>query len=130
VKVKAFVEAFGKHHRVQEYLSQVQYSGQHIAHFQGLIGSSAAVVLAGIFYQQTESMLILVPETEEAEFLRSDLEHLLSANDVLLLPSSFKRPFDVDDVLTDAVQTRAEVIKQIATCSASIHCGVNPRSSG
>ena len=113
MKVKAFVEAFGKHHRVQEYLSQVQYSGQHIAHFQGLIGSSAAVVLAGIFYQQTESMLILVPETEEAEFLRSDLEHLLSANDVLLLPSSFKRPFDVDDVVTDAVQTRAEVINKL-----------------
>lgn len=113
MKVRELVEAFGRHKNIQAFLLQHKNRGRHIARFEGLAGSSVAVALASVFYQCGKNMLILVPENEEAEFLRSDLEHLLSPNEVMLLGDSFKRPFDADEPNPDQIQSRAEVVSKL-----------------
>ena len=113
MKVRELVEAFGQHDQIIEFLEQRKNNGLSIASFEGLSGSSLAVVLASIFHQTQQNMLVLVPETEEAEFLRSDLEHLISENDVLLLPDSFKKPFDFEELNTEQIQRRTEVISKL-----------------
>lgn len=113
MKVRELVEAFGQHDQIIEFLEQRKNNGLSIASFEGLSGSSLAVVLASIFHQTQQNMLVLVPETEEAEFLRSDLEHLISENDVLLLSDSFKKPFDFEEVNTEQIQRRTEVISKL-----------------
>jgi transcription-repair coupling factor (superfamily II helicase) len=113
LKVRELVEAFGQHHQIKEFLTQHRNSQPFIAHFEGLIGSSFAVALASIYAETGQSILILVPEMEEAEFLRSDLQHLISENEVLLLPDSFKRVFEFEEVSNDQIQTRAEVISRL-----------------
>ena len=113
MKVRELVEAFGKHRQIVEFLDQRKNSGQFIAHFEGLSGSSLAVSLASIFHQTQQNMLVLVPESEEAEFLRSDLEHLISENEVMLLPESFKRSFEFDELNNDQIQVRAEIISKL-----------------
>lgn len=113
MKVRELVEAFGQHDQIIEFLEQRKNNGLSIASFEGLSGSSLAVVLASIFHQTQQNMLVLVPETEEAEFLRSDLEHLISENDVLLLPDSFKIPFDFEELNTEQIQRRTEVISKL-----------------
>ena len=113
MKVRELVEAFGQHEQIIEFLEQRKNNGLSIASFEGLSGSSLAVVLASIFHQTQQNMLVLVPETEEAEFLRSDLEHLISENDVLLLPDSFKKPFDFEELNTEQIQRRTEVISKL-----------------
>ncbi|MDP2175589.1 MAG: transcription-repair coupling factor [Bacteroidota bacterium] len=113
MKVRELVEAFGQHQRIIEFLDYRKNNGQTMARFEGLSGSSLAVCLASVFHQTQQNMLILVPESEEAEFLRSDLEHLISENDVLLLPDSFKKPFDFEELNNDQIQIRAEVISKL-----------------
>lgn len=113
MKVRELVEAFGRHKNIQEFLSQYKNSGQHIARFEGLAGSSAAVALASLFHLSGKNMLILVPEAEEAEFLRSDLEHLVSNNEVLYLADSYKRPFELEEPHPDQIQARAEVVSKL-----------------
>jgi transcription-repair coupling factor (superfamily II helicase) len=113
VKVRELVEAFGKHSQIVEFLGQRKNPGQFIAHFEGLAGSSLAVSIASIYHQAQHNILILVPENEEAEFLRSDLEHLISENEVMLLPESFKRSFEFEELNNDQIQVRAEVISKL-----------------
>ncbi len=113
MKVKELVEAFGKHAQIYEFLVNSGNSKQHIARFEGLAGSAASMSIASIFAARDRNVLILVPEEEEAEFLRSDLSHLISENHVLLLPPSFKRPFELDEINNDAIQTRAEVVTKL-----------------
>lgn len=113
MKVRELVEAFGRHQNIQEFLNAYRNNGKHIARFDGLVGSSAAVSIASIFNLAKTNILILVPELEEAEFLRSDLEHLISKNEVLLLCDSYKRPFEYDEISADQIQTRAEVVSKL-----------------
>lgn len=113
MKVKELVESFGRHTQIIDFLEATRNSGQHIARFEGLAGSSVAMTVASIFVQKRSDILILVPESEEAEFLKSDLANLLSEQEVLLLPQSFKRPFELDELDNDAIQTRAELITKL-----------------
>ncbi len=113
MKVRELVEAFGKHKQIHEFLELTKNNKQLIAHFEGLVGSSSAVAIASIFYHTHKNILLLLPEEEEAEFMRSDLEHLISENEVMLLPSSFKQAFEFDDINNEQVQLRAEIITKI-----------------
>lgn len=113
MKVRELVEAFGKHNQLHEFLELTKNTGHLIAHFEGLIGSSSAVAIASVFYQTKKNILLLLPEEEEAEFMRSDLEHLISENEVMLLPSSFKQAFEFDEINNEQVQLRAEIITRI-----------------
>lgn len=113
MKVRELVEAYGRHNSIQAFLSGHKDEGQHIARFEGLAGSAAAVALASVFFQSGKNMLILVPEAEEAEFLRSDLEHLVSQNEILYLCDSFKRPFESEEPHPDQIQSRAEVVSKL-----------------
>lgn len=113
MKVRELVEAFGKHNQIQEFLQKSGNSQTLIARFEGLVGSSFAVTVAAIYAQTAKNILILVPEAEEAEFLRSDLQHLISENEVLLLPDSFKKSFEFEDISSDQIQSRAEVISRL-----------------
>jgi transcription-repair coupling factor (superfamily II helicase) len=113
LKVRELVEAFGRHKIIREFLEENKNSRQHIARFEGMAGSSASVVLASIFHQTGKNILILVPEMEEAEFLRSDLEHLVSENEVMLLKDSFKQAFISDESNPDQIQSRAELVSKL-----------------
>jgi len=113
MKVRELVEAFGEHTQIIEFLDLRKNNKLLISKFEGLTGSSLAVALAAIFHKTEQNLLILVPETEEAEFLRSDLEHLISEKEVLFLPDSFKKPFDFEEINNDNIQVRAEVISKL-----------------
>lgn len=113
MKVKELVEAFARHSQIQEFLSKTETSGQLIARFEGLVGSASSLTIASVFANIGRNILIVVPDAEDAEFLRSDLVHLLSENEVLFLPDSFKRPYELEELNNDAIQLRAEVITKL-----------------
>jgi transcription-repair coupling factor (superfamily II helicase) len=113
MKVRELVEAFSQHKQIQDFVTDTQNPQSRIAHFEGLVGSSAAVAIASIFFQVKKHILVILPESEEAEFLRSDLEHLISENEILYLPDSYKRPFEFEEVSTEQIQHRAEVISRL-----------------
>jgi transcription-repair coupling factor (superfamily II helicase) len=113
VKVKEFVDAFSKHPQINEFLQECKNSQTHIARFEGLAGSSSSLSIASVFALTDRNILCVVSDNEEAEFLRSDLQNVLSENQVLLLPDSFKQVFDAEEINPDNVQLRAEVINKL-----------------
>ncbi len=79
----------------------------------GVIGSQLAFLLAGLFKNQPGFFVILANDKEEAAYLQNDLEALISADRVFLLPDSFKSPRAFQRLDSGNVQQRTEIINQI-----------------
>ena len=79
---------------------------------KGLIGSSDAVVACALYFLQHRHMLFVMPGREEAAFFQSDLENLLD-KEILIFPSSYRKPFEFTQVDSTNVLLRAEVLNEL-----------------
>ncbi|WP_139001408.1 transcription-repair coupling factor [Hyunsoonleella aestuarii] len=82
-------------------------------HLKGLVGSSFSFVISGIFKEVQKPFLLVFNDKEEAAHYLNDLEQLLSDNDVLFYPGSYRRPYDIEETNNANVLLRAEVLNRI-----------------
>ncbi|WP_026952933.1 transcription-repair coupling factor [Algoriphagus mannitolivorans] len=80
---------------------------------RGLSGSLDMLVFSAFFLQNEGTHLIIAQDKEEAAYLNSDLQNLLGKDDYLIFPSSFKRPYQYDEVDNANVLMRAEILNKI-----------------
>jgi transcription-repair coupling factor (superfamily II helicase) len=84
-------------------------------HLRGLVGSQDAVVAAAVAHGQHPHVFVL-HDKEEAAYFLSDLQHLLPEGpEVLLFPSSYKRPYQFDETENANVLMRAEALNRLNT---------------
>lgn len=79
----------------------------------GLVGSSLSFVLQSLFSKSELPFLILFSNKEEAAYYLNDLEQLINAEDVLFYPSSYRRPYQIEETDNANVLLRAEVLNRI-----------------
>ncbi len=82
-------------------------------HAKGLIGSSTSFVIESIFNQQDETFLFIVDDKETAAYYLNDLEQLVSGENVLFFPGSYRNPYQIEDVDNANILLRAEVLNRI-----------------
>jgi transcription-repair coupling factor (superfamily II helicase) len=87
--------------------------GDNKIHIKGLLGSSLSFVIEALFQKNENSFLILCNEKEEAAYLLNDLEQLIGDKDVLFYPSSYRRPYQIEDTDNANVLLRSEVLNRI-----------------
>ncbi len=80
---------------------------------KGLVGSSLSIVIKTVFEKTELPFLILFQDKEEAAYFLNDLEHLINDQDVLFYPSSYRRPYQIDETDNANVLLRAEVLNRI-----------------
>jgi len=80
---------------------------------KGLVGSSLSLVIQNIFEKLQVPFLLLFQDKEEAAYYLNDLEHLLNEQDVLFYPSSYRRPYQIEETDNANVLLRAEVLNRI-----------------
>ena len=80
---------------------------------KGLLGSSFSFVFQAIFKQSDKPFLLIFNEKEEAAYYLNDLEHMIGANDVLFYPSSYRRPYQIEETDNANVLLRSEVLNRI-----------------
>ena len=80
---------------------------------KGLSGSLDMVLLAAYFAQQGGFHLVIAQDKEEAAYLNSDLQNLLGNLDQGIFPSSYKRPYQYEEVDNANVLQRAELLNQL-----------------
>jgi transcription-repair coupling factor (superfamily II helicase) len=80
---------------------------------KGLVGSSLSIVIKTIFEKSELPFLILFQDKEEAAYFLNDLEHLINDQDVLFYPSSYRRPYQIEETDNANVLLRAEVLNRI-----------------
>jgi transcription-repair coupling factor (superfamily II helicase) len=86
---------------------------------KGLSGSLDMVLLAAYFEQQGGFHLVIAQDKEEAAYLNSDLQNLLSTLDQRIFPSSYKRPYQYEEVENANVLQRAELLNQLLESKGS-----------
>ncbi|MBT1706378.1 transcription-repair coupling factor [Chryseosolibacter indicus] len=80
---------------------------------KGLSGSLDAVVLSATFKNHTHDYVVVLTDKEEAAYFQNDLQNLLG-REVLLFPTSYKRPYEYDEIENANILMRAEVLDKLA----------------
>lgn len=80
---------------------------------KGLLGSSFSFVFQAIFKQSEKTFLLIFNEKEEAAYYLNDLEQMIGSNDVLFYPSSYRRPYQIEETDNANVLLRSEVLNRI-----------------
>ncbi|MFD2863738.1 transcription-repair coupling factor [Mucilaginibacter antarcticus] len=79
---------------------------------RGLVGSSDATMAVALYFLQHKHMVFVLPEREEAGYFQADLENL-TGKEVLLFPSSYRKPFEFTQPDSSNVLARAEVLNEL-----------------
>lgn len=80
---------------------------------KGLVGSALSLVIRNVFEKTGLPLLVLFQDKEEAAYYLNDLEHLTGGEDVLFYPSSYRRPYQIEETDNANVLLRAEVLSRI-----------------
>lgn len=79
----------------------------------GLTASALSFLWAAIYHDQARPLLIIFKDKELAAYYLNDLERLLGDKHVLFYPSSYRRPYEIEETENANVLLRAEVISHI-----------------
>lgn len=88
-------------------------------HLKGCVGSLDAVIAAAVYSKQHQNHLFILHEKEEAAYFANDLQNLLPGKDSFLFPSSYKRPYQFEEIENANVLMRAEILNTINHKSSS-----------
>jgi transcription-repair coupling factor (superfamily II helicase) len=82
-------------------------------HFSGLLASSISFVIRSLFKKSELPFLVILNNKEEAAYYLNDLEQMVGEQDVLFYPSSYRRPYQIEETDNANVLLRAEVLNRI-----------------
>ena len=82
-------------------------------HLNGLIGSSQSMIFSAVSSLGNHSHVVLLNDSEEAAFFLNDIENLLGENHAYYFPSSYKKPFGIDETDNSNILMRAEVLSKL-----------------
>jgi len=80
---------------------------------RNLVGSSFSFVIAETFKKTNRPYLLIFDNKEEAAYHLNDLEQLLGDKNVLFYPSSYRRPYQIEETDNANVLLRSEVLNRI-----------------
>jgi transcription-repair coupling factor (superfamily II helicase) len=80
---------------------------------QGLSGSGGALTISALYSICQKPILIVLPNKDEALYMKSDLENLLIGEPIYFVPETFLKPFQFQKENAMAVQERIETLSSI-----------------
>lgn len=87
-------------------------------YIKGLAGSSASFIMRAVTEKKPGVHLVILHDKEESAYVLNDLETL--GSQTFFFPSSFKRPFSIEEQDTPSIQLRAEVLNSLRTNDSCI----------
>lgn len=84
------------------------------SNIKNIYGSSYSFITSGVFLHSSKSIFVLLPDAEEAGYFKSDIDNILGENIAYLLPDSYVRPFEPENIDTFKTQKRIETINLIS----------------
>ncbi|RVU01418.1 transcription-repair coupling factor [Mucilaginibacter limnophilus] len=110
--IRDILERYKADERVKALASALNAGKNPRVQLRGLVGSGDAAMAVALYFLQHKHMLFILPEREEAAYFQADLENL-TGKDVLLFPSSYRKPFEFTQPDSSNVLARAEVLNEL-----------------
>lgn len=108
----AIVQVYEKSAKVNLLVDAIQKNDTRLL-IKGWAGSSLSFIIKTAFEKSELPFLLLFQDKEEAAYYLNDLEHLINDQDVLFYPSSYRRPYQIEETDNANVLLRAEVLNRI-----------------
>lgn len=109
--VHALLSRYQENTQVQLLFNKLRGGGR--VHAKGFIGSLDAVVAAALYRLHPQTNIFVMHDREEAAYFHNDLQGLLPQKDILLFPTSYKKPYQLTETENANVLQRSEVLNQI-----------------
>jgi len=110
--ISSFLKNYLEDSLVQTLAKRVQASHASTLMLKGLKGSMDAVIATTIFKLAGNSHLYILSDKEQAAYFQNDLQNL-SGEEVLFYPTSYKRPYQYEEIENANVLMRAEILNRI-----------------
>ena len=113
MKVRDFISIYKEDPLVQSIGELIRSNENQTFHLKGLVGSLDAVVAAALYQINKQTNLFVMHDKEEAAYFHNDLQNLIGEKEVLLFPTSYKRPYQFDETENANILMRAEILNRI-----------------
>jgi transcription-repair coupling factor (superfamily II helicase) len=88
---------------------------------KNVAGSFDAILAAAVAQKSQSHCLYVMYDKEEAAYYQNDLQNFLSEEQVLLFPTSYKKPYQYEETENANILQRAEVLNQLTNTSTPLH---------
>ena len=112
VNVRDILDLYKNDKRLENLATALNAARSPRVHLKGLIGSSDSIIATAAYFHQHANMLFVLPDRDEAAYFQSDLENLLD-KEILIFPSSYRKPFEFTQPDPGNVLQRAEVLNEL-----------------
>tara|TARA_B110001469_G_scaffold49925_1_gene48567 strand:+ start:3969 stop:7319 length:3351 start_codon:yes stop_codon:yes gene_type:complete len=106
------VDQYQKSGNISQIIKALQKDKTYLQ-LKDLVGSSLSFVIAETFKKINRPYLLIFDNKEEAAYYLNDLEQLLGDKNVLFYPSSYRRPYQIEETDNANVLLRSEVLNRI-----------------
>lgn len=113
MKVKDFIKIYREDAVVQTIAEKIKPNETSHIRLKGLVGSLDAVIAASVYQLNKQTCIFVMHDKEEAAYFHNDLQNLLGDKEVLLFPTSYKRPYQFDETENANILQRAEILNRI-----------------
>ncbi|MER2998031.1 transcription-repair coupling factor [Pontibacter populi] len=114
MKVSDFLELYRLDSVVQTIAERLKANTAHRLQLKGMAGSQDAVLASAVYTINHQHQLFVLHDKEEAAYFYTDLKNLLGdEKEVMLFPTSYKRPYSFDDTENANILMRAEVLNRL-----------------
>ncbi|MCC8410939.1 transcription-repair coupling factor [Mucilaginibacter sp. UR6-1] len=110
--IRDILERYKADKRITALASALNAKKSPRIQLRGLVGSGDAAIAVALYFLQHKHMIFVLPEREEAAYFQADLESL-TGKEILLFPSSYRKPFEFTQPDSSNVLARAEVLNEL-----------------
>jgi transcription-repair coupling factor (superfamily II helicase) len=110
---------FSDNEKTQKICEQFKNNELSHVHLKGLVGSAPTFLANGIFSKFPVDQVFILNDKEEAAYFYNDLERIVGDEKVLFFPSSYRRPYHIEDTDNANILLRAEVLSALAKTSSN-----------
>ncbi len=113
MKVNDFLKIYIEDGLVKAIADKINPAEGTEVQLKGMIGSLDAVIAASVYSVNHQTHVFIMHDKEEAAYFHSDLQSLIPEKEVLLFPTSYKRPYLFDETENANILMRAEILNKI-----------------
>ncbi|WPP48117.1 transcription-repair coupling factor [Catalinimonas niigatensis] len=111
--IQSFIELYSTDSLIHTLANQVKNDPGGFIQLKGLVGSLDAVIASSLYQIHAQHHVFVVRDKEEAAYFYNDLQNLNQNLEILLFPSSYKKPYQLEETENANVLMRAEILNRI-----------------
>ena len=113
MQIKSFVDLYSSDSFIHTLAIQLKNNHGKFFQIKGLVGSLDALIASAIYKIHAQNHVFVVEGKEEAAYFHNDLQNINPDQEVMLFPTSYKKPYQLEETENANVLMRAEILNRI-----------------